>query len=332
MRTKKRINAEGGAGTSTSASADTTTAAAAAPLAEGEAVAIPSRKKPRMESNSNTETNANNVTASAQPATSSADAVPSTSAGNGNNETTATASTSNVQPAATATSSTSTLSADDDREQVFQFVFCSGSQEYLKYLDEKPELGVGADRLKALQILKTNENIDSAAKAIQRHKFTIDQMPAHLLEQQKIWDILLPTLSTRSLLHHFHTMKDHGFLNDDSEFTRKFLNVFGKSNTLKSENICPINVYIQKELYKQNMRYLCLKKAEYYKKKMQKRKVTTNSAIAKRLDEMFEQTLRNAKPMPAKFFIVMDLRRGNAKSKSYNTFDGTLGMAQCNFF
>lgn len=323
MRTKKRNNADGGADAGASASAggdaDTTSTAAAA---------TPSRKKPKKESNSNTETNANNVTAvastsSAQPtstnanegasnlAAQNANAVPSTSAGNnGNNEaTTATA----------ASSSSSSLSPDDDREQVFQFVFSNG-QEYLKYLEEKPELGVGADRLKALQILKTNENVDSAVEAIQRHKFTIDQMPAHLLEQQKIWDILLPTLSTRSLLHHFHTMKDHGFLNDaDLAFTQKFLSVFGKSETLKSENICPIHLYIQKELYVRNMRYLCLKKAEHYKKKMQKRKVTTNPSIVKRLDEMFDQTLQNAKPMPAKFFIVLDLRRGNAKSRSHNT-------------
>lgn len=317
MRTKKRVNVNGGADATVNNVANT----AAAAEEEGAAAAGPSQKKPRTEANANiVEAGSAAAASSAGEGTSNsnaqnANAVPSTS--------TASPSTSNAQPAtATATapsSSSSTLSIDDDREQVFQFVFCNGSQEYLKYLDGKTVLGAGAERLKALQMLKTNENIDSAVKAIQRHKFTIDQMPAHLLEQQKIWDALLPTLSTRSLLHHFHTMKDHGFLNDDSAFTKKFLNFFGKSDTLKSENICPIDVYIQKELYTQNMRYLCLKKAEFYKKKMQKRKVTTNPLIVNRLNEMFDQTLQNAKPMPAKFFIVMDLRRGNVKSKLGHT-------------
>lgn len=323
MRTKKRVNANEGTGaTAASAGANTGDAATPAPAAttaEDTTAAGPSPKKPRSETNAN-----NGEGAGAAVATTSSDAnsVPSTS--------TATASTSNAQPAAATATATATSSSSaptptdvnlvDDREQVFQFVFCNGGQEYLKYLNEKPALGVGAERLKALQTLKTNENVDSAVKAIQRHKFTIDQMPAHLLEQQKIWDALLPTLSTRSLLRHFHTMKDHGFLNENSAFAQKFLDIFGKPDAMKSENICPIDVYIQKVLYTKNMRYLCLKKAEYYKKKMEKRKVTTNPLIVKRLDEVFDQALRHAKPVAAKFFVVMDLRRGNAKSKSDNAF------------
>lgn len=209
----------------------------------------------------------------------------------------------------------SPLSTEDDREQVFQFVFCSGSQEYLKYLEDKPQLGEGAQRLKNLQILKTNENIDSAVQSIRRHKFKLEQMPAHLLEKQAIWEALLPTLSSRTLLNHFHTLKDRGFLNEDTPFTRSFLNVFGNNSKFKSEKICPIYLYIQKKLYNQNVRYLSSKKAEYYEKKVMKRKVAINRLIEERLDCMFNQALFNATPAPAKFFIVMDLRRGNAKSK-----------------
>lgn len=292
MRTKKRSAAD---------NATATAAAAAAP------------------SDSNAEANANDGTIAVDSEMMDVNAGPSTSAATSTSNTppatvtaTATATVGTAQSSSTPTA----LTTEDDREQVFQLIFCNGSLEYLQYLDGKAELGPGAERLKALQKFKTNENIDDAVKAIQQHQFTIDQMPAHLLEQQKIWDVLLPKLSTRALLHHFHTMKDRGFLNDDSAFVRKFLNVFGKPESkFKAENICPIHVYIQKVLYAQNMRYLCMKKAEYYKKKMQKRKVTTNSEILNRLDEMFEQTLRMATPVSAKFFVVMDVRRGNAKSK-----------------
>lgn len=326
MRTKKRVIVDGGTNANANASGNSSsvsTPAAAATAEGGSTVAGPSCKKPRTETNANNGESAGASNDQPTASTSSADesasnlatqnanAVPSTS--------TATPSTSNAQPAVanTISSSPSEFSVDDDREQLYQFVFCNGSLEYLKYLEGKPVLGAGAERLKELQILKTNENVDSAVKAIQSHKFTIAQMPAHLLEQQKIWDVLLPTLTTRLLLRHFHTMKDLGFLNGDSAFTQKFLNIFGKLDTLKSENICPIDVYILKVLYAQNMRYLCVKKAEFYKKKMQKRKVTMNPLIVNRLDEIFDQSLRNAKPMPAKFFIVMDLRSGNAKSRSY---------------
>lgn len=208
------------------------------------------------------------------------------------------------------------LQKDEDREHVFHFIFCKGSQEYLKYLEDKNELGSGAQRLKEIQILKTNENIESAAQSIRRHNFCLEQMPAHLLEKEKIWLdlLLLPKLSSRNLLKYFNTLKDQGFLNKDSPFVHQFIKVFGNPRSFKSENVCPIFLYIHKQLYEKNVRYLGTKKAEYYEKKMLKRKVTTNPVIQERLTDMFHQALFNANPAPAKFFLVIDLRRGNAKS------------------
>lgn len=220
---------------------------------------------------------------------------------------------SNAQP--TPEQVTASAADEDDREQVFQFIFCKGGQEYLTYLEDKPELGPGAQRLKDIQILKTNENINNAVQSIRCHKFAITQIPAHLLEKENVWETLLPTLSLRTLLKYFHTLKDHGFLNEDSPFTPKFLEVFGKPDALKSENICPIYLYILKQLYDKNVRYLGTKKAEYYEKKVLKRKITKSTAIKERLNNMFNQALLHAKPAPAKFMVVLDLRRGNAKSK-----------------
>lgn len=224
---------------------------------------------------------------------------------------------SNNQNEAAASEQQSTwtpISVEDDREMVFRFLFLNG-QKYLKYLKEQPQLGAGAKRMKNLQKLKTNENVVTALESIRRNQFSLEQMPSHLLEKIQVWEVLLPNLSSRKLLNHFHTLKDLGFLNEDTPFTRTFLNVFGNPTKMKLEKICPIDLYIQKTLYKKNMRYLGTKKAEYYEKKMLKRKVTTNQLIEERLDEMFRFALFKASPSPAKFFIVMDLRRGNLRSK-----------------
>ncbi|XP_055301999.1 uncharacterized protein LOC129568332 [Sitodiplosis mosellana] len=244
---------------------------------------------------------------------------------------------SNVGSATAGTSSSNAQLAsatdEDDREQVFQFVFCKGGQEYLQYLEDKSELGPGAQRLKDIQILKTNENIDSAVQSIRRHKFSVTQIPAHLLEKEKIWETLLPTLSSRTLLLHLNTLKDFGFLNEEgSPFTQKFIEVFGKPNTFKLENVCPIYLYILKQLYQKNVRYLGTKKAEYYEKKVLKRKITKNNVIKNRLNDMFNQALLIAKPAPAKFMVVMDLRRGNAnkpvlRNKHINCFEASLLLA-----
>lgn len=214
-----------------------------------------------------------------------------------------------------ATPTSTTATDDDDREHVFQFVFTKSSQDYLHFLEDKTELGPGAQRLKEIQILKTNENIDNAVQSIRQHKFTLEQMPAHLLENGKIWEEFLPTLSYHTLLKRFNTLKDFGFLNTDAPFARKFFDAIGDANKLKSENICPIQFYIQNKLYGKNVRYLGTKKAEYYEKKVLKLKIEPNPVIKDRLNEMFHVALLNAKPAPAKFFIVMDLRIGNRRSK-----------------
>lgn len=202
----------------------------------------------------------------------------------------------------------------DDREKVLHFIFCNGSHKYIDYLENGTELGVGAQRLKNLQILKTNENIDSAIESIRQHKFTITQMPAHLLEKEKIWEVLIPTLSVRQLLHYFHTVKDHSFLNENTPFARAFIDALANPIKIKTEQICPIELFILKRLYSKNVRYLGTKKAEYYNKKVLKRKISINTMITERLNEMFNTALHKSNAAPAKFMVVMDLRRGNSRS------------------
>lgn len=233
-----------------------------------------------------------------------------------------------------ATSSTATdtsFTDEDDREQVFHYVFCNGAQ-YLQYLEDKTELGLGAQRLKDVQLLKTNENVDSAVQSIRHHKFDIKQIPAHLLEKEMIWESFLPSLSLKEVLSYFHTLKDFGFLNEqDSPFTKNFIEVF-KPDALKSEKLCPIYLYILKQLYEKNVRYLGTRKAQFYEKKILKRKIIKNNVIKDRLDDIFIQTLLSAKPASAKFMVVIDLRKGNAKksvlrNKHINCFEAAFLLA-----
>lgn len=251
----------------------------------------------------------------AEAAAATATATETASAQNGE-------SASNTAPA-TPTTSTATpaqaaepVTNEDDREHVLQFVFCKGSLDYLQYLGEKAELGPAAKRLKELQMLKTNESVNDAVQSIQRHNFTLEQMPAHLLEKRPVWDAFLPSLSCRTLLDKFHTLKDFGFLNENSPFCAKFVEAFGDPAKFDANKICPIDVYLVKQLYQNNVRYLGTKKAEYYERKVMKRKITSNITIKDSLNIMFHQALFKATPVPANFFIVMDLRKANATSMS----------------
>lgn len=203
---------------------------------------------------------------------------------------------------------------ENDREHVFHFIYSKGCLDYIQYLEDKTELGPGAQRLKNLLQLKTTENIDTAVQSIGQHKFSLQQMPAHLLESEKVWEALLPTLLYRTLWKSLHTLKDYRFFSQDSPFARKFVDAIGNLNNLKSANICPIDFFIQKKLFEKNLRYLGTKKAEFYEKKMLKRKIEPNQLITERLNSLFHNVLSNAKPTPAKFFVVMDLRKGNEKS------------------
>ncbi|XP_031638716.1 60 kDa SS-A/Ro ribonucleoprotein-like [Contarinia nasturtii] len=223
-----------------------------------------------------------------------------------------------------------------DREQVFKFIHVRGTQEYFKYLDTQPHIGPAAKRLKTIEELKVNENVDTAIQSIRDNQFTIEQLPAHLLETDRVWrEILEYEKSTRTLLKHFNTLKDFRFLNASytPDFATDFLKVFGSNKTaFIEENICPVFLYIFKQLYSKNIRHLGTEKARYYKQKVEKRNISTNKAIEKRLDSMFELALYNAKPINATFMIVMDPRKGNQKrtvvrNKHITCFEASLVLA-----
>lgn len=257
--------------------------------------------------------------ASAAPSTappSSAPAVAGTSTEPSAPSTSAAVAGTSAAPSAPSTSAAIVQPIDDepdDRKDVFHFVFCSSSNEYLDYLATKTELGAGAQRLKHLQHLKTNEDLPSALQAIREHNIALAQVPAHLLEHADVWDVLMPTMSFHELLKYFHTIRDHGFLNPNHPLARSLIEKFADRDQLKAERICPIRVYITTRLYKKNVRYLSVKKAELYSKKVAKRHLEYNADVRKHLNKIFFWSLNSAKPMPANFCITMDLREGNKK-------------------
>lgn len=229
-------------------------------------------------------------------------------------------SKSGIEPLAATELASNIKSAEIDRQQVMQFVFCKGSREYLRYLSEIPaeqRLGPGAKRLQILQKLKTNEKVNEAVKVIRDHKISIEQIPSHLLEKKEVWEILLPTMSYRSIIKYFHTIRDFGFFNEDNAFVNQFITHCCDFDKLKSENLCPVNLFIQLRLYEKNLRYLSTTKAEYYEKKVSKRKIQVNQRVKQQLEHMFTQTLIDSKPAPASYFVTIDLRKGGQKSKCF---------------
>lgn len=206
---------------------------------------------------------------------------------------------------------------ETDRNHVFDFVLMNGTR-YLNFLAGLPELGPGAQRMKLLQILKTNMNIENAAHSIIENKFTVDQMPAHLLENAIIWKKLLPDMTMKQCLDYFHTIRDFIFLNPDKEFANYFIQQLElKTNQLKNGDICPIMLFILKRLYDNNARYLSKAKADWYQKKVDKKKLMINPLIQSHLASYFDLALSGV-PMKSsvKFFFTIDLRIGNSKSKN----------------
>lgn len=205
---------------------------------------------------------------------------------------------------------------ETDRNHVFEYLMMTGTQ-YLGFLAEIPELGPGAKRMKALQILKTNMNIEDAANSITENNFTVDQMPAHLLENTIIWEKLLPDMTLKQCFDYFHTIRDFTFLNPDKRFADHFIQQLElKKDQLKIGDMCPIKLFMLKRLYDNNARYLSKTKADWYEKKVNKKMLKVNPLIQTHLASYFHLALSGV-PMKssAKFFFTIDLRMGNSKSE-----------------
>lgn len=221
----------------------------------------------------------------------------------------------------------STALLETDREMVAKFLFKDGNTYVTEYLlNAHPVdncLQEGATRMRDLQLFKINEDITKAVSQIRQHKFTLYQTPAHLLESVQIWEALLDTISYNDLLDNFFTLKDFGFLNEDHSFAKKYIDALSKlENCTNSEPpICPISVFIKRQLYEKNVRFLETTKAQKYATKMTKRQIAPNPDILKQLDIVLEHALVSAKPIPAKFFITIDLRKGCQNSKYLLIYD-----------
>lgn len=230
---------------------------------------------------------------------------------------------------------TATPLLETDREIVSKFIFKDG-QSYLQYLESaapvEGTLQAGALRMRELQIFKTNENIASAIEQIRQNSFKLNQIPAHLLHNADIWDALLPSLSFRELLENLFTLKDLGYLNEDVPFAKKYVEALSnlKNCSRLDPQICPIYVYLLKQLYDANVRYLNRLKLEKYQRKVTKRKLLPNKSISRQLSLILEHTISTAKPVPAKFFVTIDLRQGNVKSKCTLPVDALI--SQFNYF
>lgn len=202
-----------------------------------------------------------------------------------------------------------------DRKDVFVFIFMS--KDYLKYLDRKPELGPGAERMKYLQEYKTTECSDRAIYLIEQFGFTVDQTPAPLLERSIIWNVLLPSLSLKQLIKYFHRIRDRGLFNDvEDDFSLNFIrHCHLKVGQFATSMICPISLFITKRLYEKNQRYLGTTKIKRYESKCIRRPIKHNPFIQMELESLFERALNSMPPTRANYFITLDLRTNNKKSK-----------------
>lgn len=216
---------------------------------------------------------------------------------------------------------TSALVAPSERILVAKFIFSDG-QSYLTYLESFGDVGTlppAAKRMHELQMFKTNENIESAIEQIKHFGFTLGQTPAHLLHHASVWDALLPSMSYHELLDNLFTIKDTNSLNESNPFLQKYLSALNnlKKCTVTKPSICPFRVFLLKQNYEKNLRYFAVNKADKYEKKMSKRHIKPVEGVTRQLNVLLEHTLKTAKPIPAKFFITIDLKKSNEKSEWY---------------
>lgn len=264
-------------------------------------------KKSRKRTNRNDGADASQNVADAE----NNDPIPSTSSA---------AEPANVEPAENLAATTEPIvqvvAHETDRNHVFEFVIMNGTQ-YINFLEGIPELGPGANRMKLLQKLKTNMNKEETGDLITENMFTVDQMPAHSLEWDKIWEKLLPNMTMKQCLDYFHTIRDFGFLNPGARLADIFIEQLElKKDQLRNGDICPIELFILKRLYDNNARFLSTTKADWYQKKVDKRHLTVNTRIQTHFASYIGLALSGVPiKSSAKFFLTIDLRMGNRKSK-----------------
>ncbi len=103
--------------------------------------------------------------------------------------------------------------------------------------------------------LKVNESATDAAEMIKLHEFDIGHLPAHLIGQPQVWDILIPKMNYRELLKVFPTLHMLNMLKATDPLLKKVSVALGNNNLIRASEVHPLEIYAVLKLYEKNERY-----------------------------------------------------------------------------
>lgn len=141
-----------------------------------------------------------------------------------------------------------------DKHNVIKTLFkkCTETINELSELDS-----IEAATLRVVEIckLKVNESPTDAAEIIKTHDFEMKHLPAHLICEHEVWEVLIPKLNFRELLIVFGTLHSLNMLKHSDSLSKKISTRIGDRNLIKSSNMHPLEILPVLKGYEKNERY-----------------------------------------------------------------------------
>lgn len=149
---------------------------------------------------------------------------------------------------------------ESDKARLIATLFKSGSETITELNEIQPTVADEAwpkaiRRIYEICSLKVNESAADAAEMIKLHNFEVGHLPAHLISQHQIWDILIPKMNYRQLLKVFPSLHTLNMLNPTDPLSKKMCQALGNNDLIKASSIHPMEIYAVWKSYQINERY-----------------------------------------------------------------------------
>lgn len=144
-----------------------------------------------------------------------------------------------------------------DKCKVIASLFKRGSETIVEFNEQiqDPSMSEGVNRILRICNLKVNESPADAADMITLHNFEIEHLPAHLISQAQVWEILIPKLTYPQLLKILPSLHSLNMLRPTETVSKKLSMSIGNANLIAASGVHPLEVFAVSKLYEKNARY-----------------------------------------------------------------------------
>ncbi|XP_055382429.1 RNA-binding protein RO60 [Condylostylus longicornis] len=182
-----------------------------------------------------------------------------------------------------------------------------------------------------IQTFKKSGDNTLMKRLIDEKKLDFENFPSSQRNKIENWELILPTMSYHQLLDNLFFLVEKQFF-ENAKFSKLFMEIIGKRDAIRKENIHPIILLNLKNRLVKQTRYSESVKQNYHSKTTQSSDLKPNQKLNTKLSEIFDNSFDNYHGPPVRTMVAINIaekfkRQSVISQKQVNCFEAAVTLA-----